>query len=633
VHLVLAVVPWHVLVTPSAAAGVLSAALAPDHEVTTYYANLKFAEHLLALSGTEADPDGELDADFLTLIADDGYVSGVAEWIFTQALYRRGEHDLAGIVPAAERLGASVAALRAAHHAAVEFTDDAAAEIIALQPDVVGLSTTFSQSVACVALANAIKALRPDLPVVLGGSNCDGPMGAALQRCFPFVDYVVRREGERPLRALLGTLDSTQRDDTLAAIPGLCWWQDGSQRVNPEPLSFPSGTELPVIDQTPYFEELDGSLLESHIEPQLIMESSRGCWWGERKHCRFCGLSDLTIGFRAKPGRTVSEELLSAARKHRVLDVMTSDNILEESYFDTVFPTLAEAGYDLDIFYELRVNLSAEQMRALRDGGVRHVQPGIENLHSAPLKLMEKGTTGAMNVAALRNFTENEISVGWNYLVGFPGESDEHYDEITVQLPRLVHLQPPNGAHRIMLERFNPYFERPELGFAKRAPVSWYRLVYPEIPDEDLEQLAYLFDADQLGISSAALGRLKDAIEAWKAQFHTSTLTHRDTGAELYIYDRRSNRAAGDYVLRDPLDVAGYRLLASPHSSARLHRDLVRDGWAVPAGWADDFLAALEQRELVFTESGLSVQLSLGYDIGRVQLPADPTSAAMASRT
>src|SRR5262249_33917252 len=154
----------------------------------------------------------------------------------------------------------------------------------------------------------------PDLPVVLGGSNCDGPMGAALQRSFPFVDYVVRREGERPLRALLAALASSGRDEALAAIPGLCWWQDGAQRANPEPLAFPSGAELPVIDQSPYFDELDGSLLEGHIEPQLIMESSRGCWWGERKHCRFCGLSDLTIGFRAKPGRTVSDEVLTAAR-------------------------------------------------------------------------------------------------------------------------------------------------------------------------------------------------------------------------------------------------------------------------------------------------------------------------------
>lgn len=634
-HLVLPVMPWHVLVTPSTAAGVLSAAVVSDHHVSTYYANLKFGERLLALAGSSADPSGRLTADFLTLIADDGYLSGVAEWIFTQALYRDGEHDIAGIAAAAGQLGASLSALRAAHAEAVRFIDDAAADILSMAPDVVGLSTTFAQTTACLALARRLKEIAPALPIVFGGSNCDGPMGAALQRSFPFVDYVVRREGERPLRALLAALSAApvELPGALLDIPGLCWWQGGIQRVNPEPTSFPTGAELPAIDQTPYFSALEASSLSQHVVPQLILESSRGCWWGQRKHCTFCGLSDLTIGFRSKPGDALTRELLAATRKHQVLDVMTSDNILDTEYFQTVLPQLACAGYDLDIFYELRINLSDDQLRLLAKAGVHHVQPGIESLHSGPLKLMDKGTTGVMNVAALRGFTDHEITAGWNYLVGFPGERDQDYDEVTEQLANIVHLQPPNGAHRIVLERFNPYFDRPELGFERRQPMSWYPTVYPHVPARELEQLAYLFDTDAKGVSQPALERLKSGIETWKAQFAGSSLTHRFTDDRLYLYDRRANRPAADYELSDPLDVAGYQLLATGHSAERLERSMLRNGFEVPPGWGRAFLHDLHAHGLLYTESGRSVHLSTSFHIGRVQFAVAATSAAMASRT
>ena len=33
---------------------------------------------------------------------------------------------------------------------------------------------------------------------------------------------------------------------------------------------------------------------------RLSAESSRGCWWGAKSHCTFCGLNGGTMAFRAK---------------------------------------------------------------------------------------------------------------------------------------------------------------------------------------------------------------------------------------------------------------------------------------------------------------------------------------------
>ena len=32
----------------------------------------------------------------------------------------------------------------------------------------------------------------------------------------------------------------------------------------------------------------------------LLYEGSRGCWWGEKHHCTFCGLNAQSMKFRAK---------------------------------------------------------------------------------------------------------------------------------------------------------------------------------------------------------------------------------------------------------------------------------------------------------------------------------------------
>ena len=69
------------------------------------------------------------------------------------------------------------------------------------------------------------------------------------------------------------------------------------------------------------------------------------------------------------------------------------DNILDHHYIDTLFPMLADAGLELELFYEVKADLTAEQMRTLSAARVRNVQPGIEALATSTLKLMKKGTS------------------------------------------------------------------------------------------------------------------------------------------------------------------------------------------------------------------------------------------------
>lgn len=313
--------------------------------------------------------------------------------------------------------------------------------------------------------------------------------------------------------------------------------------------------------------------------------------------------------------------------------MLTTDNILEKRYFADLLPDLAADRPDWRLFYEIKANLSPEKVRTLRGAGILSVQPGIENLHSVPLKLMDKGTTGVNNVAALRDLGGAGITVLWNYLVGFPGEADTHYDEVTDQLPRLWHLQPPGGCDRIVLERFNPYFLRPELGFAQRTPMRWYQWAYPHLTPQQRERVAYLFDTASLGVSEEALGRLRHGVEDWDKGYETSRLTHRRVGDQLWIYDRRAGRPAQDVCLTDAREAAAYVALARGRSAERLARDLAGEGVAVTVPWCQGFVDDLDAHGLVFGESGRWVTLSLPDDPARLGFPTPPRVPATAGPT
>jgi radical SAM superfamily enzyme YgiQ (UPF0313 family) len=40
------------------------------------------------------------------------------------------------------------------------------------------------------------------------------------------------------------------------------------------------------------------------------METARGCWWGAKHHCTFCGLNQNDMAFRAKSPQCAMDELV-----------------------------------------------------------------------------------------------------------------------------------------------------------------------------------------------------------------------------------------------------------------------------------------------------------------------------------
>ncbi|MEU7409196.1 RiPP maturation radical SAM C-methyltransferase [Streptomyces sp. NPDC042638] len=460
------------------------------------------------------------------------------------------------------------------------------------------------QNVPSLALARELKRRRPELTVVLGGSNCDGPMGSALHRNHPFVDHVVRGEAEYAFPALLHHLAAgTDPVD----VPGLCWWDGTVSRANEESRRTVAPADIPSPDYDQWQCALDVSPVREYIHPKLVVEGARGCWWGEKHHCTFCGLNGTAMAFRAKPGERLWTEIDRLVRRHRLLDVVTVDNIIDMAYFRDFLPRVVDSGWDLRLHYEVKSNLTADQLRLLGDSGTVHIQPGIESLGSRVLDLMDKGVTGARNVRTLRECENHALTCSWNLLYGFPGETADDYTPVIDQLPALVHLQPPSGAHRIQLERFSPHFTDPGRGFGKRRPAEMYQHVY-DLPEGELADMVYLFDSEPAGLGGPAERRLREAVAAWRAGHARSRLLFEEDGADLLVHERRYGRPPATHRFTG-WRAAALRHLEDGRTVPALHRLLTEDGHAVAPPDLHTWVGRVRRLGLVFRDGATYVAL------------------------
>ena len=217
---------------------------------------------------------------------------------------------------------------------------------------------------------------------------------------------------------------------------------------------------------------------------------------------------------------------------------------------------------------------------------------------------MDKGVHATQNVKLLRICEDHDVTVDWNYLYGFPGETEEDYAGVMRQLPALAHLQPPGGSVRILLERYSPYFQQPELGFRQRRPAALYDHVY-DLDSAELTEIAYQFDAPQRGIGADCERTLRAAITRWQQIYPASSLVATELPDDcLLIEDRRVGWPVRDLKIEAGPEVTLFRQLRKPHTIAGAAR-----GAGLAAEAASDLVTGWERSGLVFSEGGRVVSL------------------------
>ena len=390
--------PFGALLWPSLGLSLLRASLCHTGlDAQVHYFSIDFARRI----GTEP---------YLQILRQcDRYNLG-AEWVFSMAAlpisHERDERFVRQILLGGEAAPAHLlrplsqpmmATLRRARGIAEPFLDECLREIIALRPKVVGFSSEYQQEMASLALAKRIKERLPQTFLVFGGPNCEGVMGIEMMRRFAFVDAVVSGEGEVAFPQLVQqVLDG----ETAVDLQGVYTRENLDSTANGVLRNTrPVGDldDLPYVDYDDYFQQLSACGIQPPYGPWTLFETSRACWWGARKPCAFCGVNGAEVSHRVKSGARSLDELRHLGAKYPGSPVLIVDKTLARERFQDLIPKLADADHDFNIFCETRANLSKDQVQALRDAGIKTVQPGIESLSSEILELMGKGVTALQN--------------------------------------------------------------------------------------------------------------------------------------------------------------------------------------------------------------------------------------------
>jgi ribosomal peptide maturation radical SAM protein 1 len=387
-----------------------------------------------------------------------------------------------------------VLAIRA--EAVPAYLDSCIDTVLAEAPTLVAFSCLYDQTIASLALAKRLKEAEPRLRIAFGGYAVHGETGRHLIECFPWIDYVGEGPGEAQIVTL--ALDSVREP---RGGPGVVT-RNKEELVSLPPAQFHI-RDSPYPDFSDFRRDIErlAERHQVHIDFRVApYESSRGCWWGQKSHCVFCGIDDDTLKYSFKPHDQTARELAQLFSDFSsVKQVRLVDYILPHTYFQTLLPELAKSGLGGGLSCELKANLKEHHIELLKRAGFLEFQPGIESFSTPVLRRMKKGVSGIQNALLLKLARTRGLLVHYNFLYGFPGDEVEDYERLLHVTPLLYHLDPPMSYIEVLITRFAPLQQQHVAFGGTRSPTyhPYYDVVFDERTLEsfgfDLERYCYYF--------------------------------------------------------------------------------------------------------------------------------------------
>lgn len=500
-------------------------------------------------------------------------------------------------------------------------------------PEAIFFSCTFFQTIPSLALARRIKVKSPGAKIVFGGASMHSEMGEELIAAASCIDAVSTGEADHVICRLARSVLAGEAPEGLDGI----FYRDAEGRVcggsPPRPVDRGTFEALPVPNFDDFIADADafakdvGAFRKAPLF--LPFESSRGCWWGEKVQCAFCGLNAENIEYRFRSAEGALDLVRSLADRYPIRRFFATDNSLPPRYYLDFLPAVARCP-SLDgsmFFYEIKAGVGRKELEALSEAGVAVVQPGIETLSSHILRCMRKGISVLKNIHLLKLCRIFGITPMWNFLIRVPGERKEDYEEMKSLLPALVHLHPPTGGVRmVQLHRFSPYFKERGTYVEEVRAQRWYEGLFPA-ERVDLMRVAYYFEADWKDVVGREYCHYEEFtevierwIEAWRSCRDLPGLSYdEESTGPLEMVDTRSGKD-GSWRL-DEQEALVYRLIDDP---ARIEK--------VEAAAAERGVAPQRARTMLreFTENGLALE-EAGTYLG-LALPASVSPVPLGHR-
>jgi len=482
----------------------------------------------------------------------DVYPCMVGEWIWTRAAFGDFAKDdgyfdiyrdnLEGICKSA---GCSLDDLRRLRETtAPEFIDFCLNSVDWSRFGLIGFSVVFQQTLASIALARALKERFPHIPIMMGGATFEDDIAEEIMNGCPQVDYIHCGDADETLPQAVRRVYSGQ---SMQGMPGIMWRDEGqiAYAGRAPNLADMNKTPVPDFDEYFYARKEGGYGYSDQARGVLLpIETARGCWWGVKNHCTFCGLNRSGMEFRSKRVDNVIQQLDELSRRYGILEFNAIDNIIEPEYIDRLFGQLSEANTDIKLHYEVRPSLSRAQLKHMRKGGLFSIQPGVESFSTHILKLMRKHTTGVRNLELIKWSTYYGINNLYNILLRFPGETAEDYRAQCDVISKIHHFQAPWAIAKARADRGSPMYTQPESqSISRLVPSPCYDYLFPK-DRFNLNRVSYYFEHEMGNtVDDQQYDEIFQAVAIWQHRWGKQPrpyLRYRKAWATISIQDGRN---------------------------------------------------------------------------------------------
>ncbi len=440
-----------------------------------------------------------------------------------------------------------------------QFLLDCLSMIKECQFSMIGFTCMYDQTIASVAMASLIKDKYPNTTIVFGGYAVNGLTGKALIESFPFIDIVVHGEGEAIITDLA---EASIEIEKLHSIPNISY-RKGKEIFHPAKESRHvnlDATEAPNFEDF-YFDICElKSKFKIDIQPQVLpIESSRGCWWGQKKQCIFCGIDNHTIEYRTKSYNKVVNMINDLSYSYNNNKFRFVDYVFPKSYFSSLVPAIIEGSLNKEFSCEIKSNTSSSTIYNLKLAGFNEVQAGIESFSTPILKKILKGVNCLHNIQLLKSCKTFGVQILYNILFGFPNDDVEDYKKMVKIIPLLYHFNPPQKYSSFMLTRYSPVFHSPskfgikqELKHDKKYDIIFSES-YLEEHDFELDEYCYFFEIPYAFTEELLYYYkiLETQIDYWK-QSHTSRNTRlccECYSDKIVFFDNRFDPSGEEIIL------------------------------------------------------------------------------------
>jgi anaerobic magnesium-protoporphyrin IX monomethyl ester cyclase len=290
-------------------------------------------------------------------------------------------------------------------------------EISKRQPNIVGITSTTLTYKSALHIAKIAKEVFPDCLTILGGCHATFWDDEALQEC-PYLDIVVRKEGENTLLELVQKLEAGK---SLHDVLGITYRKDGKVLKNPD---------------RPYIENLDDlpfpahhlwpiEHLRKHGKTAFPLMTSRGCvYW-----CNFCtAVRMFGKKYRMRSPKNVVDELEFLNNTYGANHFAFYDDAftVNQSRTEEICREIRNRKLKIKWNCETRVDMvTKDLLRKMREAGCSDVWFGVESGSQRVLDEMRKGISIAQTMRAFNWAKEVGLMTVAAVILGFPGETKE----------------------------------------------------------------------------------------------------------------------------------------------------------------------------------------------------------------